>query len=697
MNVPLSFEPFLPLPWLAAVFAISALPVLFSLVSLRRGSLLRLALLGLFLTAFLNPVTVHEQREPLAATVAIVVDRSQSQTFSHRTRDTDAALAALQEKLKAYPQFETRIVEAAKPDAADAAPSTRLFTALAQALGDVPPSRIAGAVFITDGQVHDIPQETNFPAPVNALISGERDEYDRRIRFAEAPRFGIVGKELALSMMVEDHGPMPPAVAGQTVRVQVVVNGEAATGYDVMPGIPFPFTITLPHAGKNIVELAAAPVEGEMTAANNRTAIVVDGIRENLKVLLISGEPHNGLRAWRDLLKSDTGVDLVHFTILRPPEKQDNTPINQLSLIVFPTTELFVDKIRDFDLVIFDRYQHYNVLPLLYYDYIAQYVKNGGALLMATGPEFAGAATLAATPLVSVLPVQPTGGVIEKPFLPQLTAPGRKHPVTRGLDGSDTTPPHWGRWLRQIPVKLTREATTLMTGDNGVPLLLLSHTGKGRVGMLLSDQGWLWARGYEGGGPYAGLYRRLAHWLMKEPELEEEALFVDTKGKQLTIRRQSMKDKVEPARIELPSGKTVDLPLTEDGAGLFTATIQSDENGLIRISHDGKTAVAHIGTLDAPEYGDIISTTERLDAVATSTGGHVLRLHEKPGDSIDIGTITASQNPQADKSSKRTLVLRETGDTRLVTTERTPLVSGLALLLAGLLLFAATWWREGKR
>jgi len=694
MNASLSFEPFFPLLWLVAVFVTPALIVLANAVSLRRGSLLRLALLGLFLIALLNPVIVYEQREPLTATVAIVVDRSQSQTFGNRTRDTDAALAALQEKLKPWPQFETRIVEAAKPDKGEANPSTHLFTALDQALGDVPPSRIAGAVFITDGQVHDIPQKTNFPAPLNALISGGSDEYDRRVRFVEAPRFGIVGKELTLSMLVEDRGTIPPAIAGQPVRVQVMINGEATAGYDVIPGTKLPFTITLPHAGKNIVELLAKPVEGEMMPANNSTTLAVDGIRENLKVLLISGEPHNGLRAWRDLLKSDTGVDLVHFTIMRPPEKHDNTPVNELSLIVFPTTQLFVDKIHDFDLVIFDRYQHYNVLPLLYYDYIAQYVKKGGALLMATGPEFAGATTLAETPLVSVLPVQPTGGIIERPFLPQLTAQGRKHPVTRGLDGSDTTPPHWGRWLRQIPVKPTREATVLMSGDNGAPLLLLSHTGKGRVGMLLSDQGWLWARGYEGGGPYAGLYRRMAHWLMKEPELEEEALFVDTKGQQLTIRRQSMKDKVQPARVTLPSGKNIDLPLTADGTGLFTATTQSDEAGLIRISHDDKMAVAHIGTLDAPEYGDIISTTQLLEPVLAATGGHVLRLHRQAGDNIDIGTITANRNPQADT---RSLVLRETGDTRLVATERSPLVSGFALLLTSLLLFAATWWREGRR
>ena len=98
----------------------------------------------------------------------------------------------------------------------------------------------------------------------------------------------------------------------------------------------------------------------------------INGVRDRLRVLLVSGEPHAGERTWRNLLKSDASVDLVHFTILRPPEKQDGVPVDELSLIAFPTRELFIEKIEDFDLIIFDRYRRRGILPSLYLENIAQ-------------------------------------------------------------------------------------------------------------------------------------------------------------------------------------------------------------------------------------------------------------------------------------------------------------------------------------
>ena len=170
-----------------------------------------------------------------------------------------------------------------------------------------------------------------------------------------------------------------------------------------------------PHAGQNILEVELETAPGELTPANNRAVIAAEGVRENLRVLLVSGEPHAGERTWRNLLKSDAAVDLVHFTILRPPEKQDGTPINQLSLIAFPTRELFSEKINDFDLIIFDRYQHRGMLQLLYYDNIARYVEeHGGALLVAAGDDYAGSLSLFRTPLSPVLPAVPTGRVLSR-------------------------------------------------------------------------------------------------------------------------------------------------------------------------------------------------------------------------------------------------------------------------------------------
>ncbi|OYR13806.1 hypothetical protein [Brucella grignonensis] len=691
MNI--EFEPFLSLPWLIGILVPLALLVLATIVLRMRGGLIRLLATAALALALLNPVIISEEREPLKSVVALVVDRSQSQELGNRRTDTDAALKVVQDQLATMPQFETRVVEAAQPSENEDGYATRLFGPLARTLLDVPPSRVAGAIVITDGQVHDIPANKNalgFDAPVHALITGKPDEFDRRIRFNKAPRYGISGKPMEMSFTVIDEGKS----LGSSAPVEIRVNGEAVSEVQAQVGQETPVTIELPRAGVNIVEIITPTLPGEITDANNRAVATVDGIRENLRVLLVSGEPHNGERTWRNLLKSDAAVDLVHFTILRPPEKQDGTPINELSLIAFPTRELFVDKVNEFDLIILDRYQHRDVLPLLYYDYIAQYVEDGGALLVAAGPEYAGDMSIARTPLYSALPAMPTGTLTEKAFYPRLTELGKRHPVTRGLDGSEQEPPHWSRWFRTIDIGQPR-GETVMSGADGKPLLVLDRVGKGRVGMFLSDQGWLWARGFEGGGPYAALYRRIAHWLMQEPELEEEALTAGGNGRTLTIHRQTMGDNPGTASVTTPSGKELQVNLTQNKPGLFDATLQTDEIGIFRIKNGDYETLAHIGPVDAPEFSDSISTPGRLKPLADATGGSVHRVHASANSSVQVPAITAVAAGRS-ASGNDWIGLRETADTQLKSVNRLPLFSGLAALAALLFIFGSMWYREGR-
>ncbi|ASV85996.1 hypothetical protein [Ochrobactrum quorumnocens] len=691
MNI--DFEPFLSLPWLIGILVPLALLILATIVFRMRGGFIRLLAAAALALALLNPVIISEERESLKSVVALVVDRSQSQELGNRRADTDAALKAVQDQLATMPQFETRVVEAAQPGENEDGYATRLFGPLARTLLDVPPSRVAGAIMITDGQVHDIPANKNalgFDAPVHALVTGKPDEFDRRIRFNKAPRYGISGKPMEMSFTVIDEGKS----LGSSAPVEIRVNGEAVSEEQAQVGQETPVTIELPRAGVNIVEIVTPTLPGEVTDANNRAVATVDGIRENLRVLLVSGEPHNGERTWRNLLKSDAAVDLVHFTILRPPEKQDGTPINELSLIAFPTRELFVDKVNEFDLIILDRYQHRDVLPLLYYDYIAQYVENGGALLVAAGPEYAGDMSIARTPLYSALPAMPTGTLTEKAFYPRLTDLGKRHPVTRGLDGSDQEPPHWSRWFRTIDIGQPR-GETVMSGADGKPLLVLDRVGKGRVGMFLSDQGWLWARGFEGGGPYAALYRRIAHWLMQEPELEEEALTAGGNGRTLTIHRQTMGDNPGTASVTTPSGKELQVNLTQNKPGLFDATLQTDEIGIFRIKNGDYETLAHVGPVDAPEFLDSISTPDHLKPLADATGGSVHRVHASANSSIQVPAITAVGAGRS-ASGNDWIGLRETSDTQLKSVNRLPLFSGLAALAALLFIFGSMWYREGR-
>lgn len=686
----IDFAPFFPWPVMAALAAIAAILAALGFWRGVRGAMLRTMALAALLLALANPLFTQEDREQLSTVVPVIVDRSQSQDTARRAAQTDQALAELQERFSRFPRIETRVVEVDSGAEADT-PSTQLFAALSSAISDVPPGRVGGAVFLTDGQIHDLPginQDLGFAAPVHGLITGQPDEYDRRVQIVQAPRFGIVGEEQQLTFRVFDDGRS----TGSSAEVTISMNGEPLQTLQTAPGVDTPFSFTVPRGGNNVMEFSVAEVPGEVTAVNNRAIHIIDGIRQNLRVLLVSGEPHAGERAWRNLLKSDASVDLVHFTILRPPEKQDGTPINELSLIAFPTRELFVEKIEDFDLIIFDRYTHRNVLPILYYDYIAQYVENGGALLIAAGPEHAGESSIAATPLAQVLPASPTGEVHNAGFFPRLSEEGQKHPVTRGLDGGNQDPPAWGRWFRSIDVG-PPEGQTVMQGDDNRPLLVLNREGEGRVAMLLSDHGWLWARGFEGGGPHVALYRRIAHWLMKEPELEEEALTAHATGRTLEVRRQTIGDDPGPATITYPSGRTESLPLTENGPGVYSLERRMEETGLFEITNGDLSTLVHVGAVDAPEFKAMISTEETLAPYAEQTKGLVTRVAS--GEGVRLPNILPVRGEVRVNDAER-MIIRLTDETVLRGINTIPLFAGFAGLSALLLAIAAMWWREGR-
>jgi hypothetical protein len=556
---------------------------------------------------------------------------------------------------------------------------------------------------ITDGQVHDVPksaQVLGFDAPVHALLTGSPDEFDRRIEILKSPRYGIVGTTREIELRAVETGRR--GRSGDRVTLKIRREGRPDETRSAQIGRPFTVPMSFPHAGENIVEIELEPAPGELTAANNRVVVVAEGVRENLRVLLVSGEPHAGERVWRNLLKSDAAVDLVHFTILRPPQKQDGTPINQLSLIAFPTRELFSEKIADFDLIIFDRYQHRDILQAGYYDNIARYVEQGGALLVASGDDYAGKMSLAYTGLSSVLPAMPTGALIERPFKATLSEDGHKHPVTRGLPGSEGAEPTWGRWFRQVEIS-PRRGRILMNGAGERPLLVLDRRGKGRVALLLSDHAWLWARGFEGGGPHSDLLRRLSHWLMKEPDLEEERLLASARGLKLTIERRSMDEKVAPVQIAAPGGEASEATLEKAGPGVWRSTVDVRAPGLYKLQTQSTlgplTAVAHAGIEDAREMSEVTATDAKMKPLVESTGGGVFwtrgGLLASVSSGVDVPRISMLANARLLAGSGWLgLKDREAFVTRGV--KLIPMFTGLLALAALLALITVAWWREGR-
>jgi hypothetical protein len=688
LNLGIAFAPLVAEPVLWAAIAAAVILALLLFVSRSRGATIRALALGLVVLALANPSLTREDRDPLSSVAVVVVDKSPSQSFGDRTQQTEAARTAVVERLSHIPGLDVRVVEAGQADGET--DGTRLFTALGTTLADVPTDRVAGVIMLTDGRVHDVPQDAGalgFAAPIHALITGNKDERDRRVALIAAPRFGIVGQSQTITYRVEDQGTKETSAV-----VTVRRDGDVIETRTVPVGIPQNVDIAIPHGGQNIVEIEAAPVPGELTTVNNRAVVEIDGVRDKLRVLLVSGEPHAGERTWRNLLKSDASVDLVHFTILRPPEKQDGTPINELSLIAFPTRELFQQKIGEFQLIIFDRYARQGVLPIIYFDNITRYVRDGGAVLVAAGPDYASQTSLWRTPLDAILPAEPDGNVTDQAFRPSLTELGRRHPVTRGLDGADSNPPNWSEWFRVVDTR-NATGTTVMQGPDAKPLLVLSREGDGRVALLLSDHIWLWARGFEGGGPHLDLLRRLSHWLMKEPDLEEEALRLKMSGRNLAVQRQTMADSVADVTLTSPSGASRVLKLEPTEPGVWEKSIVADELGLWRATDGKLNALTNIGPANPREFAEVTSTTDVMAPIANATGGAARRLDD--GNGLDVPRIVAVRSGSTYSGDDWIgLKMRDASVVRGIGV--LPVFAGLLGLLLLIGSLAGTWAREGR-
>jgi hypothetical protein len=687
MGFDLNFLPVIgwPLFWAACAIAIVMAAALFYLN--RRGWPLRVAGLALILAALANPILNTDERDQLTDIVAVIIDESASQTIGNRRQQSDDALKDVEQSIAALGNAEMRLgrtVTGSTPDT----DGTRVFAALAKLKESIPPERYAGAIIISDGQIHDVPKQLPADiagAPVHIFLSGSKKETDRRVVIEQSPRFVIAGQEQPITFRIEDT----PAT-NETVDVTIRLPDGTEEALQLAPNTPHTFNLKIERAGQNVVEIEAAPRENEVSLTNNRAVAVIKGIRDRLRVLLVSGEPHPGERTWRDLLKSDAAVDLVHFTILRPPEKQDGTLTKELSLIAFPTRELFIDKIKGFDLVIFDRYRMQSILPDAYLANVAQYVREGGAVLIASGPDLAAVDGLYATPLAEVMTASPTGQVTEQAFRPNVTAQGQRHPVSKNLPGSngggDET---WGRWLRLVDASPGVDTNTLLDGPDNKPLLVLGRVEQGRVAQILSDHGWLWARGYDGGGPQMELLRRLAHWLMKEPDLEEEALLIRGEGQNVIVERRTMADTAAPVTLTSPDGKSETLALSEISPGIFTARKSPAPQGIYKATDGTLTTVAAIGNSDDKEQAQVIATADLLApvAVATRAGTYWLEDGLPRLSKAEAGALMGGSNWAAIKDNKQF---------RVTSVSETSLFSTLASLGALLLLLATMWYREGR-
>lgn len=689
MTNTLILDPLVPLIAVYALAVLALLGVGFAAWRRLNGWWLRglaaLAVLG----ALANPSILREDRAPLSDIVIALVDETASQKLSNRTDQTADALARLSTQVGKLENTELRVVTV--PDG-DGDAGTQLMTALSAALAEEPQARVAGIVTLTDGRLHDIERAPNLPAPIHTLLSGHDTDWDRRLTISNAPAFAIMGETVTLTLRIDDQGAAP--VTDALASLSIAIDGDAPVSFQVPVGQDIELPLDLPHGGMNVVQFATPLAGGELTDRNNAAVVQINGVRDRLRVLLVSGEPHPGERTWRNLLKSDAGVDLVHFTILRPPEKQDGVPVDELSLIAFPTRELFLEKINDFDLIIFDRYRRRGILPAAYFDSITDYVINGGAVLISSGPEYGGAESIYRSPLGQILPGAPTARVFEKGFTPQITDLGARHPVTEGLEKFSPNPdgegPGWGRWFRLVDVIVPDTANTVMSGLDNRPLLTLDRIGDGRVALIASDQSWLWDRGFEGGGPQLELLRRLAHWMMKEPDLEEEALFAQANGQTMQIIRRTLTDTTGDVTVTHPDGSQTVLDLKEMSPGRFETMWTAPDVGLYRLSEADRETVIALGPAAPREFEQTIASGDTLQPIVDSTRGGILAMAD--GD-FAVRSVRAGR-PAAGRGW---IGITPRGAYQTADIRSNPILPAWAFLLLAALLSIAAWLREGRK
>ena len=682
------FAPRLEWVFLSGIAGLAALMVGLALWQGLRGWWLRgLAALAL-LAALANPSLQSEDRDSLSDIALVVVDDTASNHLGTRGRQTEEARAHLEAELGGLPGLETRFVTL--PDGPSNT-GTAFNTALAEALSDLPRDRLAGVFAITDGQVHDAPLQVPVPAPFHLLQTGEADDWDRRLIIRNAPAFAILGEPITLTLRVEDQGAVPPDQSRFATLHYAIDGGEMMRAM-VPVGEDMEITVTLDRGGMNVLQFELEEEPDELTTRNNSAIVQINGVRDRLSVLLVSGEPNSGQRTWRNLLKSDPAVDLVHFTILRPPDRHDGVPVNELSLIAFPTRELFVEKIDEFDLIIFDRYRRRGILPNSYFANIARYVEDGGALLVVGGPELASADSIWRSPLGDVFPARPTARVIEQGFLPRVTDLGQRHPVTSGLEAlapATEDGPGWGRWFRQIELEPER-GQTVMSGVDGRPLLMLDRVGDGRLALLASDQTWLWDRGFEGGGPQLELLRRLAHWMMGEPDLEEETLTATAEGARVSVLRRSLREDVGAVTVTGPDGDSVTLDLQEDAPGEFRAEFEAPGIGLYRLAEGDLESVIALGPQAPREFEETIATPDRLRPLVTATRGGTVRIAD------DLPELRLVREGRA-AAGRGWLGLTPREAYLTMELRSAALLPGWAWLLLAAGFAIGAWLREGRR
>ena len=534
---------------------------------------------------------------------------------------------------------------------------------------------LAGILLISDGadnaqlqhpgdlEGNEKAQLKGLGVPVNTLAVGQEGLKDLAVASLQVDDFAFVRNPLTLEVTLRSEGfgredvPVTLTRAGRVVASQTVTLNVSGT-------TTLNLTFTPDQTGEFVYTVSVPVFPGEAVLDNNKRAFVLKVIRDRVRVLLVCGHPSWDERFLRGLLRQDPNVDLVSFFILR--DVRDNTHTtseNELSLIPFPTEEIFRTQLHSFDLVILQDFAYrpfssgrssLNVEG--YFPDLKRYVQEGGSLLMIGGENSFGEGQYDQTELADVLPV---AGInlppVSEEFHAQITEAGRHHPVTQLAESGELSEKIWAS-LPAVPgLNLVRPKPgahvllvhpLLSIGDQSAPLLVVADEGRGRSMALMTDSAWRWSFQAAGLGIgnryYERFFTNAVHWLVRDPDLTpvklstpqrsidpgqtavfdvhaRQADYGPAAGAQLTLTLLDAETDKQVTQLRATTARDGSARVEVPGlpAGAYRAVAEAQLGGVVLGKAEQALAVRESG----PETEDPLAHPKLLARIALVTGG----------------------------------------------------------------------------